>query len=170
VDASYKDLTQVCSAIRGKTAEKAKQILENAIEEKVAIEFKRFGKGAGHKSSLGGRRGKFPKKECRIMLKLLENAVSNAVTKGLNKEGLQIYQIAAFKQNSYPRYKKHFVDGIILGYGKYATRGDFETARVELVLQEVKSKPKEEKKEKAQKAAKPKKEKVEAAKAEEQKA
>ncbi len=163
LDASYKDLTQVCAAIRSKHVSDAMQVLQDAIDEKKAIEYKRFSKGAGHKSNLGGKKGRYPKKECRFVMALLENAVANGVNKGLNREAMQVYHAAAFKQQTYPRYKRYFAGGMTLGYGKQSHRADYETARVELVLYEKGLKEKK----KAEKVVKPKasKKKVSEAKA-----
>ncbi|MBI5228583.1 50S ribosomal protein L22 [Candidatus Micrarchaeota archaeon] len=136
LNASYKDLANVCSAIKGKAVGEARAILEDAIKGKKAIPYKKFSKGVGHRSELGGKKGRYPKKECRLMLELLKSAESNAEYKGLDKGKLVVKHVAAFKQNVYPRYRRFWAGGNILGYGKSAVRSDFVTARVEIALVE----------------------------------
>lgn len=134
VNASYKDLTQVCSAIRRKPLSVAKKILEEAIEGTKAIPFSKFNKGMGHRSELGGRKGKYPKKECKIVLALVKNAEANALHKGLDKELLYVKFSAAYKQNVFRRYRKFWVGGQTLGYGKQAMWANYMTARAEIAL------------------------------------
>ncbi len=134
VNASYKDLTQVCAAIKGKTSSRAKKILEDAIEGEKAIPFKKFNTGMGHRSELGGLKGKYPKKECRIVLALVKNAEANAGGKGLDATKLVVKFAAAYKQNTFPRYRKYWASGMTLGYGKQAIWANYQTSRVELAL------------------------------------
>ena len=134
VNASYKDLTQVCGAIKRQPLAKAKKILEDAIEGIKAIPYHKFNTGMGHRSNLGGKKGRYPKKECKIVLGLLQNAEANAGQKGLEKEKLFVSHAAAFKQNTFKRYRKFWVGGQTLGYGKQAIWANYQTARVELAV------------------------------------
>jgi hypothetical protein len=112
----------------------------------------------GHKRELGGKRGRYPKKECALVKTLLRNAVANASHKGLDEKRLFVRHAAAFKQNSFSRYRKFWASSATLGYGKRAVWSNYETARCELVVEEreVKEKKKKEKKEqKEKKPAKP---------------
>lgn len=151
-NASYRDLTQVCRAIKHKPVPVARKILEQAIDMTKAIRFHKFKKGMGHRSELGGQQGKYPKKEARIVLQLLDNAVANAQNKGLEEESLFVENALAYKQNTFPRYRKYWVSGAVLGYGKQAIRSDYVTARVEITLTEKQGL---QKKEKNAKPAKP---------------
>ena len=134
VDCSYKDLGQVLAALKGKTVAEAKKTLEGCISLKKAIPFHKFHTGMGHRSELGGRKGKYPKKEAKIALKLLSNAEANADYKGLDSEELVVVQAAAFKQNVMPRYRRTFASSVVLGYGKQAIWACYVTARAEIVL------------------------------------
>lgn len=134
INASYKDLCQVCAAIKGKPLEKAVNILEEAIELKMPIPFRKFNTGMGHRSQLGGRKGKFPKKECAIMLEMLENAAAGALGKGIEEKNAIVLHAQAYKQNVLPRYRRFFASSHTLGYGKQAVFSNYSTARVELVL------------------------------------
>ncbi|MBI4360638.1 50S ribosomal protein L22 [Candidatus Micrarchaeota archaeon] len=133
-DASYKDLTQVCRAIRGLPVKKAFHVMQDAINQTRAIQYVRFAKGAGHRSNLGGKQGRYPKKECRLMTKLLRNAVNNAVQNGLDESSLVVKHASANKQNVFRRYRQFWVSGTVLGYGKHATWANYVTARAEIVL------------------------------------
>jgi large subunit ribosomal protein L22 len=153
VDASYKDLTQVCRAIRGKSVAEANALLDAAFELRRAIPYARHAKGLGHKSELGGRRGRYPRKECKLVKMLLRNAVANAAHKGLDEKLLFVKHAAAFKQNSFPRYRRFWASSVTLGYGKRAVWANYETARCELVVEEREAKEKKEKKSKTKRAA-----------------
>ncbi len=134
VDASYKDLTQVCRAIRSLPVKKAYSVLEAAIEGKHAIPYYKFSKGMGHRSELGGKKGRYPKKECKIVLASLKNAAANAVHNGLEEGSLVVRHAAAYKQTTYKRHRTFFVGSVTLGYGKHAVWADYVTARIEIVV------------------------------------
>lgn len=134
VNASYKDLTQVCRAIKGKSVANARKILDDAVARKRAIPYKKFCKQTAHRSELGGRKGRYPVKECLLVKDLLDNAVANALQKGLSEEKLFVKHACAFKQNVFPRYRKYWAGGSVLGYGKQAVWSNYVTARTEIVL------------------------------------
>ncbi|MEW5955322.1 MAG: 50S ribosomal protein L22 [Candidatus Micrarchaeota archaeon] len=144
-DASYKDLVNACAAIRGKPLAEAKKTLEEAAAAKKAIPYKKFSKGTGHRSELGGSKGRYPKKEARILLGLLKNAAANAAFKGMDAAKLFVRSAIAYKQNVFPRYRKFWPGGSILGYGKQATWANYATARAEVTLEEREPKQKKEK-------------------------
>ncbi len=58
LDASYKDLTQICRAIKGLPVAKAYAKLDAAIKGEHAILYTKFNKGSGHRSELGGKKGR----------------------------------------------------------------------------------------------------------------
>ncbi|MFA6330122.1 MAG: 50S ribosomal protein L22 [Candidatus Micrarchaeia archaeon] len=136
LDISYKDLCNVCAALRHRNVAKARTILNEAIELKIPILFKKFNTGVGHRSQLGGRKGRFPKKECKAALAVLNNAVANATKKGLDEKLLFVKNACAYKQNVLPRYRRTWVGGAALGYGKQAIRSDYVTARMEITVEE----------------------------------
>ncbi len=126
VDASYKDLSQVCANIRGLMIDDALDLLESASNCERPIQFKKFNKKLGHRSELGGKKGRYPWKAASLVLKVLQNAQANASFKGLS-EALRVYHAAANKQATYPRLQSK---------GRQA-RANYETARIEVMLQEV---------------------------------
>lgn len=127
IDASFKDLGQVCRSVNGKVVSEAVQLLENAKLGKVPIRFRKFNKKCGHRKELGGKRGRYPKKSARIVLEVLRSAMANARYRGLG-EKLVVRHASANKQNIYPR---------MASKGR-AMRSNYETARVEIVLEELK--------------------------------
>lgn len=134
VNASYKDMTQVLRSMRGRSVAKAREVLAGVIEMRKAIPFAKFNKGMGHRSELGGHKGKYPRKESGLALKLLDNAVANAVTKGLDEKNLIVLYACAYKQNIFPRYRRFFVGSNTLGYGKQAIYSDYVTTRMEITV------------------------------------
>jgi large subunit ribosomal protein L22 len=124
VNASYKDLAQVCGSIRSKKADWALSFLEKAAEGDVAIPYKRHNKRLGHRKELGGRKGRYPKKAAKIVLKVLQSAISNGKNLGLG-ESYTVLAAQANKKNSYPR---------VAPKGRWS-RSFLETSRVEIILQ-----------------------------------
>jgi ribosomal protein L22 len=151
VNASYKDLCEVCSNVRRKDTEFALEFLGRAAEGKQAILMAQHGKRRGHRRELGGRRGGFPKKSAKIVLGVLEGANANAIKLGLGPT--RIAHIMANKQHTYPRMSPK---------GRRIVH-NYETAIVEIVLEEFQKKA--ERKSEAKKAeAKPVEKKAEAQK------
>jgi len=99
--------------------ERAKQILQDAIEMKKPIPFNRFTQGAGHKAGMKG--GKYPIKACTYILRVLQSAEANAHNKGLAKDLKIIHVIPqqsskAFHSGRQSRRKfKHTHIEVVLG-------------------------------------------------------
>lgn len=127
IDASFKDLSQVCRNINGKEISEAVNLLEDAKLGKVPIRYVKFNKKLGHRKELGGRKGRYPRKSAGIVLELLKGTIANARRKGLG-EKLVVRHASANKQNVYPR---------IASKGR-AMRANYETAKLEIVLEELK--------------------------------
>jgi large subunit ribosomal protein L22 len=86
---SRKKTVELCKFIKGRQLTKAIMLLEKVREEKVAIPFTRFGKGGtGHKPGIGP--GRYPKKACFEVIKLLKQVEANARFKGLDTTSLVI--------------------------------------------------------------------------------
>ncbi|MAG38810.1 50S ribosomal protein L22 [Candidatus Woesearchaeota archaeon] len=81
---STKHSIEICSRIRNKKIDFAKNYLESVIEKKAVVRFSRFTEGAGHKTAMGP--GKYPLKAAGIILKVIKSAESNASDKGLSKD------------------------------------------------------------------------------------
>ncbi len=91
---STKQCIEICTALRGKKLARAKMILNDAINQKEAIPFKRFTNGIGHKHGRMAS-GSYPEKACRLILKLLGSAEANAQFKGLNSSELAVRHICS---------------------------------------------------------------------------
>jgi len=102
VDASYKDLCQVCGRIRSKDAAWAMDFLDKASRAEIPVLYKRHNKKLGHRRELGGKKGRYPKKAAGIVFKVLKSALSNAMVKGFGEE-YDIVTATANKKHAYPR-------------------------------------------------------------------
>lgn len=128
VDASVKDLIEVCGNIRRKPVDVALRILEEAADGSMPILYSSNNKRLGHRRELGGRKGRYPKKSARIVLKALKSAIANAHSKGLSEE-LIVMHAAANKKREYGRLSSK-------GRRNYS---GLTTARVEIILKEKES-------------------------------
>lgn len=126
MDASYKDLVAVCANIKGKKVAQAAVFLDEAAVGKRAVRYHKHNKKMAHRSQLGGRKGRFPMKAVKLVRAVFKNAVANAEFRGLDAEKLMVAHAAANKQANYPRMK----------WQGRARRSDYETARVEICLEE----------------------------------
>ncbi|MFN3910396.1 MAG: uL22 family ribosomal protein [Candidatus Anstonellaceae archaeon] len=136
INASFKDLANVCANIRYKNALSALKFLEQAAEGLRPVRYFRHNKRRGHLRELGGKKGGYPKKAAAIVLDVLKNAIANSNAKGLGE--CKVIHAIANKQQIYRR----------LAPKGRRIRHDLETAFVEIVLKEIKSvsqQPKEEK-------------------------
>lgn len=123
VNASYKDLAEVCGRIRNKKTDWAVSFLEKAAEGEIPILFRRHNKNLGHRRELGGRKGRYPWKAARIVLKTLQSAMSNGKNLGLG-EVYTIIAASANKKDIFPRMAPK---------GRTA-RSYLVTSRVEIIL------------------------------------
>ncbi len=96
VNASYKDLTIVCSEIRYKTYSQAQFILNNIISGKPIL-YRKYNKGMGSRHELSGRKGRTPIKCAKIINKALLNAINNAQNKGIAEDEAVIVHACANK-------------------------------------------------------------------------
>ncbi|AWR94397.1 50S ribosomal protein L22 [Acidianus brierleyi] len=133
VSVSIKDLYNVCKAIRGKKLQDAKKYLDQVIEKKEAVPYWRYSTGASHKSGLETKwhikDGRYPIKAAKYVLKTLENAEANAVSKGLDPDSLKIVHIAAHKGLILKRYMPR-------AFGR-ATAKNRRTSHIEVIVAEV---------------------------------
>ncbi len=139
VDASVKDLVQVCGNIRRKDIAFALALLEKAAEGKIPLRFRSNNKRLGHRRELGGKKGRYPRKSAKIVLGVLKSALANAQQKGLSEE-LIVTHACANKVARHLRYSPKGRRNI----------SALTTARVEIILKEkegAKRPPKKAKKE-----------------------
>ncbi|MFA6489343.1 MAG: 50S ribosomal protein L22 [Candidatus Micrarchaeia archaeon] len=139
INASFKDLGEVCRAVRYKPTDEAIEFLERASVMEQAIPMRRHGKGRGHVRQLGGQQGGWPVKSVKIVLGVVKSAFANANKLGVGST--KIVHIIANKEHTFPRMSPK---------GRRIVH-NFETAFVEVVLQEWQPKEAEKKGEKAEK-------------------
>ena len=120
---SRRHAVEICSAIRGMSLEKAKTFLENVIQKKQFVEFKRHKKQIPHRK--GGKPGRYSVKAAKAILKLLENAENNAEELGMD-DNLVVKHIAAHKGRTYKR---------IAPKGRWRP-SNMETTNIEVILTE----------------------------------
>ena len=102
---------------------------------------RRHGTGRGHVRSLGGQQGGWPVKSAKIVLGVVKSALANANKLGVGNT--KIVHIIANKEHTFPRMSPK---------GRRIVH-NFETAFVEVVLQEWQPKEEVKKGEKAEKKA-----------------
>lgn len=123
VNASYKELAEVCGRIQNKKSEWAVAFLQQVSEGEIPVLFKRHNKNMGHRRELGGKKGRYPQKAAKFVLKTLQSAIANGRTLGLG-DIFTIMSASANKKEIYPR---------LAPKGRQA-RSFLETARIEIVL------------------------------------
>ena len=95
---SPKHAIEICNKIRGMKVENARNYLEDVIEMKKAVPFKRHNKKVGHRRGLEGwPTGRYPVKAATQILDVLNSAEANAEYKGLDSENLKIMHISSHK-------------------------------------------------------------------------
>ncbi|MEM3361850.1 MAG: 50S ribosomal protein L22 [Candidatus Anstonellaceae archaeon] len=129
INASFKDLANVCANIKNRNAFAALKFLEEAAAKKRPIRYFKHNKRRGHLRALGGKKGGYPVKSVKIVLEVLKNAIANASAKGLGE--CRVVHAVANKQHIYRR----------LAPKGRRIRHDLETAFVEIVLREIKQPP-----------------------------
>ena len=123
---SPKKTYEVMNAIRGLPLEKAKSLLEDVMEEKRAIPFRRYNQEVAHKRGTGP--GRYPKKVARSVLQILQNAEANAEYEGIDTDDL-VVRVAACARG---RIRKA---NMPRAHGR-ATNWHEQTTNVEIVLAE----------------------------------
>ena len=95
---SPKHCVEICNAIRGMDVSKAKAYLEDVIDMKQSVPFKRHNKKVGHrKGQKGWPSGRYPVKAAAEVLKVSVNAEANAEYKGMDTEKLVIEHISSHR-------------------------------------------------------------------------
>jgi large subunit ribosomal protein L22 len=123
VNASYKDLSEVCGVLRKKKVDWALGFLEQASKGEVPVFYRRHNTKLGHRRELGGRKGRYPQKAAGFVLKALKSAIANGKVIGLG-DPFVIDAISANKKQIFPRMAPK---------GRTA-RSYLVTSRVEIVL------------------------------------
>jgi len=127
---SPKHAREITRALRGMKASDARQYLEDVIDLKRAIPFRRYNRNVAHKRGLvGWDAGRYPQKAAKEILAVLINAMSNAEYKGLEPEDMRIFHISTKKGRT--------IRGWMPRAMGRATPKNTETVSVEIILTEV---------------------------------
>jgi len=133
---SMKFSTQLCNAIRKKSTQRAKIILQEIMDLKKALPMKRYNKDLAHQKATGP--GRYPVNAASHILKVVEQVEKNAQFKGLDIANLQIIHIKVDKAAT-PWH-----------YGRKRRR-KMKRSHIEIVVKEKESDKKETKNNKAKK-------------------
>ncbi|MEM2869363.1 MAG: 50S ribosomal protein L22 [Thermoplasmata archaeon] len=93
---SPKHAVEICREIRGMPLDRAKEFLEGVIAGRTPVPFRRYTYQVSHQRGCRGP-GRFPKKAAQYILRVLEDAESNAEYKGFDTESLEVLQAAAHR-------------------------------------------------------------------------
>jgi large subunit ribosomal protein L22 len=106
-DISHKHAREIAVAIKGRSIEKARELLENVIARKEAIPYRRYNNEVAHRSNIrdGFFAGRFPKKAASEFLRILDNLESNAEYKGMDLDRLRIVSTAVHKGTKLKRFQ-----------------------------------------------------------------
>ena len=127
VTPSPKASIEVCRQIRGMMLPKARLLLEDVVEKRRSVPFRRHVRGVGHRK--GSSSGRYPVKAARHILNLLDNLQNNAEFKGLDPSKLRIVHIQAQRGRKLKRY-------IPRAFGRSSP--DFQTlVHVEAIAEEI---------------------------------
>ena len=89
----FKNTYETAKAIKGMLLHKAQQYLEQVLKHERCVPFTRYDGATGRTGQakeFGLTHGRWPEKSVKVILGLLQNAKSNAETKGLNLDKLVV--------------------------------------------------------------------------------
>lgn len=92
---SFKQSIEIANAVRGKPLRNAYSLLETVLDMKVAIPFRRYTDGVGHRKGMGS--GRYPLKTSAEFVRLLKSAESNAKNLGMDHNKLVIKTVVINK-------------------------------------------------------------------------
>jgi large subunit ribosomal protein L22 len=129
---STKKTVELCRALRGMRLGDAKAYLKDVVEMRRAVPYRRYTRRAAHKPGMAA--GGYPVKAARALLKLLEDAETNAEFLGrLDPETMILRHIAASPGMA--------IRGRIPRARGRSTPWDQRTVNVEVILEETEEAP-----------------------------
>ena len=128
---SPKAAREICGAICTMNLEEARRFLQDVIDKKRAVPYRRYNKQIPHKTGLiGWYAGKYPVKAASEIMKILNGLEANAEDKGLYVEKIKIVHAAAQRARIIKRYMPR-------AFGRSSP--DFnQLCHVELIAKEIK--------------------------------
>ena len=91
---STKVSREIAAFIRNRTTTKAKNLLQQVLDKKIAVPYKRFNRDVGHKPGKIAA-GRYPQKAIKEFLKIINLVEAHADNKGLDSKNLVIFNIRA---------------------------------------------------------------------------
>ncbi|MCK4687563.1 MAG: 50S ribosomal protein L22, partial [Candidatus Lokiarchaeota archaeon] len=98
---------EICAVIKGMKVDQAKAFLENVIQLKQSVPFRRHKKKIAHKKDLKQFKwyaGRYPQKAAATIYEILASVESNAEYKGLDTELCRIIHAATHRGRIIKRY------------------------------------------------------------------
>ncbi len=93
---SHKAAREVCKTIKGMMLTQAKKYLQDVMDKRKPVPYRRYTKKLGHHHGLTKAFvGRYPVKTAKYVLRLLEGAEANAENKGLDTDRMRIIHAAA---------------------------------------------------------------------------
>ena len=103
---SVKHAVNVCNMVRLKPLAVAKKMLQEVIELKIPVPYKRFHRDLAHRKGRCAA-GRYPIKTSQEILGVIKSAEVNAINKGLNVNNLIIRAISAHKSSNQWHYGRN---------------------------------------------------------------
>lgn len=94
---------EIAAFVRNKNTIKAKGLLQNVMEQKIAIPMKRFNRDTGHKPGKIAA-GRYHQKATNEFIKLIKLVEAHADNKGMDSKNLIIFDIRANKGEKMVHY------------------------------------------------------------------
>ncbi len=92
---SPRHCVEISHCLRYRSTNAAKQILQDVVQLRRPIAFRRFNQDTGHKAGMAA--GRFPKKAAQEFLRLIRQVEANAQVKGLDAAKLKIVKLVSNK-------------------------------------------------------------------------
>jgi len=127
---SPKAAREICREIRGMWLRDARHLLQDVVEKRRPIPYRRHQKEVAHRAGIvGWYAGRYPVKTAQVCLRLIDGLEANAEHKGLDVERLRVVHAAAQRARVLKRY-------IPRAFGRSSP--DFERlCHIELAVREV---------------------------------
>lgn len=123
---SPKASVEICNMLRGKETEKAIEMLEEVIEGKRAVPYRKHNKRVAHNKGVGP--GRYPEKAAQKIKDTIVEAQHNAESKGLDSENMDILSLVAHKGAKQEGYQPR-------AYGR-STPSNQKNTNIEVILKE----------------------------------
>ncbi|MFQ5887631.1 MAG: 50S ribosomal protein L22 [Candidatus Hydrothermarchaeales archaeon] len=126
---SPKNSLEICNTIKGMKVDVAEEYLEDVVEMKRAVPFRKFKKGIAHRRGLKKwYTGTWPTKAASQILEVLKGAEANADYKGLDTDRLYIKHIATKRGRIIKGFRTR-------AFGR-SSPSNTPTSHIEIVLEE----------------------------------